>query len=109
MRKIVGPQYGVNVPLKAADGRLISDKRELLQRWADHFRCLLDVERTADISYINLLPERPKLLQLDDEPTLSEVVCAIQQQCNNVAAEPTQTHSLLIRRLWVWTTSLENY
>lgn len=52
VRALIGPQHQISVPLRSSDGKLVSNRDEVLKCWADHFNALLNIDRPADLNYI---------------------------------------------------------
>ena len=87
VRKLIGTSYHARVPLRSLDGsHLLTSKEDVLKRWAEHFNTLLNVDRSADLQSISLLPQLPFAFELDEPLLRDEVVTAIRQQQNERAA-----------------------
>ncbi|CAG4981681.1 unnamed protein product [Parnassius apollo] len=86
VRKLVGPMHRSSVPLKSRSGeQRLTAKEDVLKRWAEHFKELLNKGRVADIGFIsNILPP-PQVSESEEPPTMQEIVNAIQVQPNNRA------------------------
>ncbi|KAI8433746.1 hypothetical protein MSG28_015725 [Choristoneura fumiferana] len=86
VHRLTGAHQRNHVPLKAKDGTTkLTDKRDVLVRWAEHFETLLNVDRVADLGHINSIPPLQGHKALDEPPTLAEVVKAITGQKNKKA------------------------
>ena len=86
IRNLLGTTNFIKVPLKSLDGKsLLKSKNEVLDRWAEHFNKLLNVDRTADLHYIDSLPQLQIAEELDDALSKHEVLGAIKQQQNQRA------------------------
>lgn len=86
LRKLMGTSYHANVPLRSLDGRnFLTSKEDVLKRWGEHFNTLLNVDRSADLQSIGLMPQLPLALELDEPLLRDEVVTAIRQQQNKRA------------------------
>ncbi|KAJ2950085.1 hypothetical protein O0L34_g11426 [Tuta absoluta] len=86
VRKLIGASYRAKVPLRSLDGmQLLTSKEDVLKRWAEHFKNLLNVDRSADLHHISLLPQLPLNTELDKPLSYDEVVTAIRQQHNKRA------------------------
>lgn len=86
VRKLVGTSYRSSVPLKSHDGtECFNTKEDVLQRWAEHFNNLLNVDRAVDLQFIDSIPKLPTITELDEPLTLDEVVVAIKRQQNKRA------------------------
>lgn len=86
IRKLTRPANHSSVPLKSVDGIPLTNKDDVMNRWAEHFKQLLNVDRFPDLHYINSLPENPLKDELVSPPTLEETILAIKQQRNKRAA-----------------------
>ncbi|KAG7296524.1 hypothetical protein JYU34_020306 [Plutella xylostella] len=86
IRKLIGSVPRVNVPLVSKDGtQRLTSKVDTLNRWAEHFNHLLNVDRAADLQHIRALPKLTEKTELCAPLTLEEVVTAIRQQPNDKA------------------------
>ena len=81
LRAVYGPtSRGTVHPLLSADGsKLVTEKQEILQRWAEHFSNILNATSSFDDETINRLPQVLTNDTLDDLPSIAEVNKAIQQ------------------------------
>lgn len=87
VRKLIGTSYHTKVPLRSLDGRhLLTSREDVLKRWAEHFNTLLNVDRSADLQSISLMPQLSSAIELDEPLLRDEVISAIRQQQNNRAA-----------------------
>lgn len=87
VHKLTGTYRRNYVPLKTRDGAAkLTAKKDVLNRWAEHFETLLNVDRVADLDHINSIPSLQIHEALDEPPTLAEVVKAIAEQKNKKAA-----------------------
>lgn len=86
VRKLVGTSSHIKVPLRSLDGQhLLTSRDDVLNRWAQHFETLLNVDRTADLRHISLLPQLPVCEKLNRPLAREEVVLAIKQLHNKRA------------------------
>ena len=70
---------GDHPPLLSADGStLITDKEEILDRWAEHFNSVLNRPSTINDEAIDRLPQVPIDVTLNDVPALEEIQKAVQ-------------------------------
>ena len=80
LKAIYGPRINGSAPVLTFDGtRLLTDKNEILSRWAEYFNSALNQESTVNNDITDSLPQHATLDQLDLEPSLSEVTKAIQE------------------------------
>ncbi|KAJ0183877.1 hypothetical protein K1T71_000300 [Dendrolimus kikuchii] len=87
VRKLIGTSYQARVPLRSLDGsHLLTSKEDVLKRWAEHFNTLLNVDRSADLQSIGLMPQLPLAFELDEPLLRGEVITAIRQQQNKRTA-----------------------
>ena len=60
LKAAYGAKRGVQVPVRSADGQvLINEKSDVLQRWAKHFRGLLNQQPTFDPEAVQCFPQLP--------------------------------------------------
>ena len=78
LKTIYGPTKSGSSPLLSADGNtLITDKEEILKRWAEHFDSVLNRPSSIDAEAIARLPQVPTNASLSDSPSSTEVEKAI--------------------------------
>ena len=85
--RVYGPSHQVVSPLRSTDGQaLLTDKASILNRWAEHFQTLFSADRSVDESAIQQIPQQPVKEELDEAPTLEEVIKATSQlKCGKAA------------------------
>ena len=87
LREVYGPSSPSQSPLLSLDGnRLITDKNEILQRWAEHFSNVLNRPSAINEEAINRLPQVPVNTLLDDPPSVEETEAAIARLSTGKAA-----------------------
>ena len=87
LKAVYGPSHQVVSPLRSTDGQaLLTDKASILNRWAEHFQTLFSADRSVDESAIQQIPQQPVKEELDEAPTLEEVIKATSQlKCGKAA------------------------
>ena len=89
MKAVFGPRSQGVVPLRSKDGtRLLKSNNEILSRWREHFKELLNRDPVIDEDALKQLPHLPLDMTLEVVPTLEEVELAICSMKNNKAAGP---------------------
>ena len=79
LKTVYGPQSLATTSLLSADGTsLLTDKEAMLKRWAEHFDGVLNRPSSINDEAINRLPQVECNPLLDELPTVSETVKAIQ-------------------------------
>ena len=80
LKKVYGPKTNGSFPVFSSDGEtLISDKKEVLARWKEHFETVLNNSSTVDNTVIESIPQRPEIPELSHDPSLKEVLAATRQ------------------------------
>nr|VZI13343.1 unnamed protein product [Spirometra erinaceieuropaei] len=80
IKAIYGPPTKGTVPLLSADGdTLLTEKKQILQRWAEHFRGVLNRSSAISDAAIARLPQVETSADLDLPPSLQETIRAVQQ------------------------------
>ena len=80
LKTVYGPTSSGSSPLLSADGNiLITDKEKVLERWAEHFNCVLNRPSTINEEAIARLPQVPIKHSLADVPTEAEVKKAVKR------------------------------
>ena len=78
LKAVYGPTASGSSPLLSADGNnLIADKEKILERWAEHFKGVLNKPSAINDSAIARLPQIPLNDSLADIPNEAEVLKAI--------------------------------
>ena len=86
---VYGPTRNPTTPVRSSDGNfLIKDKQGILDRWAEHFRDLLNTVNDTDFSIIDELPMFPQIPELDAPPSQAEIERAVKQLKNLKATGP---------------------
>uniref|UniRef100_A0A0B7BSR0 Reverse transcriptase domain-containing protein n=3 Tax=Arion vulgaris TaxID=1028688 RepID=A0A0B7BSR0_9EUPU len=86
LKTVYGPQQSHPTPILDADGaRLLIDKPQILNRWAEHFRSVLNHPSTICYEAIERMPQVPINAKLDIPPTLAEVKKATSQMSSGKA------------------------
>ena len=80
IKALHGPQVATSCPLLNADGtQLLTEKKHILDRWAEHFDKVLNRPAEINNEAIAQLPQVPMNTDLDQVPTESEIRKAIRQ------------------------------
>lgn len=77
IKSIYGPQRKNLVPVKGRDGTLLKDSNEIIARWSEHFSSLLNLINPVQPNFIENLQPSPVVRELDESPTLIEVINAV--------------------------------
>ena len=88
IKQVHGPTNRSLVPVKASDGTLLRSKQDIMERWAEHFRALLNTERPADENVLQRLPAFPEAEDLSLPPTRMEFDQAVLSLKNGTAPGP---------------------
>nr|VZI51978.1 unnamed protein product [Spirometra erinaceieuropaei] len=80
IKDVYGPPTKGTAPLLSADGTtLLTEKTQILQRWAEHFRVVLNRPSAISDAAIERLPQVETNLDLDLPLSLQETIRAVQQ------------------------------
>nr|VZI30448.1 unnamed protein product [Spirometra erinaceieuropaei] len=86
IKAVYGPPTKGTAPLLSADGStLLTEKTQILQRWAEHFRGVLNRPSVISDAAIARLPQVATNVDLDLPPSLQETIRAVQQLSNGKA------------------------
>ena len=89
LKAVYGPQSSGSSPILSADGKtLLTDRQQILKRWAEHFDSVLNRPSSINEEAIARLPQAEIDYELDLPPTLPEVKRAISQMCSGKAPGP---------------------
>ncbi|BHF70268.1 hypothetical protein SprV_0301331800 [Sparganum proliferum] len=73
IKPVYGPPTKGTAPLLSADGStLLTEKTQILQRWAQHFRSILNRPSAISVAAIDRLPQVETNVDLDLPPSLQE-------------------------------------
>ena len=98
LKGVYGAKHRAFCLVRGADGRtLITDKTEILSRWAEHYRDLLNRFAPMDPSFAESLSELPLMEDLDKVPTLVEVHDATLTLKNSKAPGPDSVPAEVLR------------
>nr|VZI28117.1 unnamed protein product [Spirometra erinaceieuropaei] len=80
IKAVYGPPTKGTAPLLSADGStLLTEKTQILQRWAERFRGVLNRPSVISDTVIERLPQGETNVDLDLPPSLQETIRAVQQ------------------------------
>nr|VZI07985.1 unnamed protein product [Spirometra erinaceieuropaei] len=80
IKAVYGPPTKGTAPLLRADGStLLTEKTQILKRWAEHFRGVLNRPSVISDAAIERLPQVETKVDLDLPPSLQETIRAVQQ------------------------------
>nr|VZI48617.1 unnamed protein product [Spirometra erinaceieuropaei] len=86
IKAVYGPPTMGTAPLLSADGsNLLTEKTQILQRWAEHFQGVLNRPSVISDAAIARLPQVETNVDLDLPPSLQETIRAVQQLSNGKA------------------------
>ena len=94
LQTIYGPQSSGTSQLLSADGTdLLTDKKAILKRWAEHFDGVLKRPSSINDEAINRLPQVECNPLLDELPAISEMVKAIKLLSSGKAPGSDEIHA----------------
>ncbi|VDM01617.1 unnamed protein product [Schistocephalus solidus] len=80
IKAIYGPYIKRTAPLLSSDGTtLLTEKSQILKRWAEHFRSVLNCSSAISDATIDRVPQVDMKNDLDLPPSLPETIRAMQQ------------------------------
>ncbi|XP_078593825.1 uncharacterized protein LOC144871797 [Branchiostoma floridae x Branchiostoma japonicum] len=80
LRAVYGPKASGAVPVRSSDqSSLLTQKADILARWAEHFSSVLNRESTMASEAIASLPQLPTKHSMADPPNSTEVSKALKQ------------------------------
>jgi hypothetical protein len=86
VNEVYGPQPSGSAPVYDKTGTvLLTDREEILHRWAEHFEAVLNRPSQINQDAINSLPQVRTNEELDSQPSLPELEKAIEQLSNGKA------------------------
>ena len=86
VKEVYGPSTRGGAPLLSSDGtKLLTDRSDILNRWEEHFRDLLNRPSEVYPNSIEGIEQQPTIEHLADEPSMYEVQKAIKLLSNGKA------------------------
>ncbi|CAG5042436.1 unnamed protein product [Parnassius apollo] len=86
VRHLLGTFSMAKIPLNSTSGEaLFKSREEILERWAEHFNTLLNVDHFVYIDHVRCLPQQYFALEHYDPVSPDEIALAIKQQQNKHA------------------------
>ena len=79
LKAVHGPIHKASPSVKSKDGVLLTEPSKVLDRWAEHFKGVLNQDSDFDMSLLDELPQWDVNTDLSDLPTLDEVQKSIKQ------------------------------
>ena len=87
LKVVYSPTHQARSPLHSADGRaLLKDQTSILSRCSEHFQELFSADRVVQDSALLRIPQLPVKMELDELPSMQELIKAIQQMKSGKAA-----------------------
>ena len=84
---VYSPTHQARSPLRSADGRaLLKDQTSILSRCSEHFQELFSADRVVQDSALLRIPQLPVKVELDELPSMQELIKAIKQMKSGKAA-----------------------
>ena len=77
IKQALGPSQSKTAPLNSANGEPITDKREQLDRWVEHYSELYSRKTTVTTPALESVSQLPILVELDDVPSMTDLSKAI--------------------------------
>ena len=72
-------------PVKSLDGCLITDRKEVLARWVEHFQSVLNQKSDFDSQVLSKIPQWATATHLDDTPTVQEIQHSLKEMSSGKA------------------------
>ncbi|XP_068760068.1 craniofacial development protein 2-like [Montipora capricornis] len=77
LHAVYGPTHQIQAPLRSADGStLLTDKKDILNRWAEHYGTLFSDTRSVEDASLDSIQQLPVKHELDEPPSFDEVQTA---------------------------------
>ena len=88
LNKAIGPKSKKMCPLKSADGALITDSDQQMERWVEHYAELYGQPRSISAKALDATPTMDTMSELDNMPTLQELQHALNHTSKGKAPGP---------------------
>ena len=79
LKAVHGPVHKASQSVKSKDGILLTEPSKILDRWAEHFKEVLNQDSDFEMAVLHELPQYDVEPELDAPPSLEEVQKATQQ------------------------------
>ena len=87
LKAVYDPTHQARSHLCSADGRaLLNEKTSILSRWSEHFQELFSADRVVQDSALLRIAQLPVKVELDELPSLQELIKPIEQMKSGKAA-----------------------
>ena len=86
LKAVYGPSYKTSPGIKSKDGVLLTEPKQVLDRWSEHFQGVLNQDSEFDMSVLDEIPQWDTEQSLSALPTLEEVSLSIKQLTSGKAA-----------------------
>ena len=86
VKAVYGPSYKTSPGIKSKDGVLLTEPAQVLDRWSEHFKGVLNQDSEFDVSVLDEIPQYDIEQSLSSMPTLEEVSLSIKQLTAGKAA-----------------------
>ena len=73
LKGVFGPARSNSSPILSTSGDLLTDKNEIVKRWAEHFSAVLNQESNINNNVINNIPQQPIIQALLLKLSLCEI------------------------------------
>ena len=71
IRQALGPTISKTSPLKSANGEVITDKGQQMERWVEHYSELYSRENVVTASALDAIEPLPTMTEVDAKPPLN--------------------------------------
>jgi exonuclease III len=89
LKAVYGPRSSGSTPIYNNDeSLLLTDKSQILERWAEHFDKVLNCQSSVSSEALDDIEQLPLLESLSNTPSLDEVTKAVKQMSSGKAAGP---------------------
>ena len=86
LKAVHGPKHKASPSVKSKEGVLLTEPAQVLDRWAEHFKGVLNQDSQFDASILQSIPQLDVNMSLDALPTLEEVELSIKQLTSGKAS-----------------------
>nr|XP_014348156.1 PREDICTED: uncharacterized protein LOC106704818 [Latimeria chalumnae] len=97
IKEALGPTCKKTANLKAKDGTILTDRKEQLDRWTEHYKELYSKDDIICDTALAAIPQLPMMQELDQTPTLEDVEKAIKEIAPGKAAGNDQIPPELLK------------
>lgn len=99
VKRLYGPRNRTFTPVKTSDGAtLLTDQKQIVNRWSEHFKELLNQANPIDETVLQEFEARPIMNDLDQAPSFYELMRAVKSLKDNKSPGPDSIPAEILKQ-----------